>query len=77
MFPAAPDQSIMEVLEDAGYDILCSCLKGVCGSCETPLLGCAADHHDVVMSDGEKAANDRIMICVSRSKTGARLILDI
>lgn len=77
IFSVAPGQSIMEVLEDAGYDILCSCREGVCGSCDTALLSGVPEHRDSVMSNEEKARNDRIMICVSRSLRGDRLVLDI
>lgn len=72
-----PGQSIMEVLEDEGLDVLCSCREGVCGSCETALIAGAADHRDSVLSDDEKAQNSRVMICVSRSRTGERLVLDL
>lgn len=77
VFTVPPEQSIMEVLEEAGMDVLCSCREGVCGSCETALLGGTADHRDSVLSDDEKAQNSRIMICVSRSRTGERLVLDL
>lgn len=77
VFTVPPGQSIMEVLEEAGYDILCSCREGVCGSCETALVSGMADHRDSVLSDDEKAQNTRIMICVSRSRAGERLVLDL
>ncbi|GLV26976.1 PDR/VanB family oxidoreductase [Sphingobium sp. Cam5-1] len=77
VYTVTPGESIMEVLEDAGLDVLCSCREGVCGSCETALISGAADHRDSVLSDDEKAQNSRIMICVSRSRTGERLVLDL
>ena len=77
VFTVLPDQSIMEVLEEAGFDVLCSCREGVCGSCETGLLSGRADHRDSVLSDDEKERNDRLMVCISRSRTGERLVLDI
>lgn len=77
VFTVPPERSIMEVLEEAGYDILCSCREGVCGSCETTLVSGMADHRDSVLSDDEKAQNKRIMVCVSRSRTGERLVLDL
>lgn len=77
VFKVSPDQSIMEVLEEAGYDVLCSCREGVCGSCETALLSGRADHRDSVLSHDDKARNDRMMICISRSRDGERLVLDI
>lgn len=77
VFNVRPDQSIMEVLEEAGYDVLCSCREGVCGSCETGLLSGLADHRDSVLSDDEKERNDRLMVCISRSRNGERLVLDL
>lgn len=77
VFTVLPDQSIMEVLEEAGFDVLCSCREGVCGSCETGLLSGLADHRDSVLSDDEKERNDRLMVCISRSRNGERLVLDI
>ena len=71
-----PGRSIMEVLEMAGYQVLCSCREGVCGSCETKLVSGLADHRDSVLSDDEKLRNDRMMVCVSRSRDGGRLVLD-
>ena len=61
------DKSIFDALEEAGIDVLGSCMEGVCGTC---------DHRDSVLTDSEKAANESIMICVSRSRS-ERLVLDI
>ena len=52
-----------------------SCREGNCGTCETNVLGGEIDHRDQILDDDEKAANDVMMICVSRAK-GDRLILD-
>jgi ferredoxin-NADP reductase len=70
------DRSILEVLRDAGIDVLSSCEEGTCGSCELPVLSGTPDHRDCVLSEEEQAACDRMMICVSRSRS-ARLRLDI
>lgn len=70
------DKSILETLRDHGFDMMSSCEEGLCGSCETVLLAGVPDHRDMVMTDAEIAANDKIMICVSRAK-GGRLVLDI
>jgi ferredoxin-NADP reductase len=69
------DKSIYEVCEDAGVDVLGSCMEGVCGTCECDLLEGEGDHRDSVLNDAEKAANQTIMICVSRSRS-ERLVLD-
>ncbi|MEG9518321.1 PDR/VanB family oxidoreductase [Saccharopolyspora indica] len=70
------DKSILEVVEDAGIQILSSCQEGTCGTCETALLEGVADHRDSVLTDDERAANDTMMICVSRA-CSSRLVLDL
>ena len=70
------DRSILEVVQDAGVNALSSCLEGVCGTCETPVVEGTPDHRDSLLSDEEKAAGDYMMICVSRSNS-ARLVLDL
>jgi ferredoxin len=71
-----PDRSILEVVEEAGVGVLSSCAEGTCGTCETPVLEGEPDHRDSVLDDEEKAANDCMMICVSRS-CSQRLVLDL
>ncbi len=71
----AAGQSIIDALEHAGRRVLTSCREGNCGTCETNVLGGEIDHRDQILDDDEKAANDVMMICVSRAK-GDRLILD-
>ncbi|HVV14480.1 PDR/VanB family oxidoreductase [Amycolatopsis sp.] len=70
------DRSILEVAEDAGIPVLSSCQEGTCGTCETPVLDGIPDHRDSVLTAEEQAANDTMMICVSRA-CGRRLVLDL
>ncbi|MBS9376284.1 PDR/VanB family oxidoreductase [Rhodococcus sp. B50] len=70
------DKTILDVLLDNGIDVLSSCEEGTCGSCETPVLSGTIDHRDTVLEPSEKAAHDRLMICVSRA-TCERLVLDL
>ncbi|KAA9156775.1 oxidoreductase [Amycolatopsis acidicola] len=70
------DRSVVEVLHDAGIDVPVSCREGVCGTCETAVLDGIPDHRDVVLSDEERACNDCMFPCVSRSLT-PRLRLDL
>lgn len=70
------DRSILEVVEDAGVPVLSSCREGTCGTCETPVLGGLPDHRDSLLTDEEQAANETMMICVSRS-CGRKLVLDL
>jgi vanillate O-demethylase ferredoxin subunit len=76
IFAVAPDQSIIEALEDAGVDLIYDCQRGDCGICQTEVLEGIPDHRDVVLSDEEKASNKVMQICVSRAKT-PRLVLDL
>ena len=71
-----PDRSILAVVEEAGVGVLSSCAEGTCGTCETAVLEGVPDHRDSVLDDDERAANDCMMICVSRACT-ERLVLDL
>jgi ferredoxin len=75
-FEITSDQSILEVLEEAGIPILGSCYEGVCGTCEARLLEGTADHRDSVLSEAERDAGEVMLVCVSRSRT-ERLVLDL
>ncbi|MFR9801469.1 PDR/VanB family oxidoreductase [Pseudonocardia sp. RS010] len=70
------DRSVLDVVEEAGVGILSSCREGTCGTCETGVLEGVPDHRDSVLAPDEQAANDAMMICVSRS-CSARLVLDL
>jgi ferredoxin-NADP reductase len=71
-----PGKSILRVVEEAGIELLWSCTEGTCGTCETAVLAGQVDHRDSLLTDEERAANDTMLICVSRA-AGPRLILDI
>ncbi|OHV25710.1 ferredoxin [Parafrankia soli] len=71
-----PELSILEAVENAGLQVLSSCVEGICGSCETTVLEGLVDHRDSLLTDDERDANDTMMICVSRAKNG-RLALDL
>jgi ferredoxin-NADP reductase len=70
------DKTIYEACEEAGVDVLGSCMEGVCGTCECDMIEGEGDHRDSVLNDAEKEANDTIMICVSRARS-ERLVLDL
>ncbi len=71
-----PDRSIFNVILDAGISVLGSCHEGICGTCEQIVLEGEVDHRDSVLSASEQAANDAMMVCVSRCLTD-RLVLDM
>lgn len=71
-----PDQSILDALATAGIRVKKSCEQGVCGTCLCDVLDGIPDHRDKFLTDDEKADNDQIVACCSRSKT-PRLVLDL
>jgi ferredoxin len=71
-----PDRSIFDVVQDAGISVLGSCHEGICGTCEQIVLEGDVDHRDSVLSESERAANDAMMVCVSRCFSD-RLVLDL
>jgi ferredoxin-NADP reductase len=71
-----PELSVLEAVENAGIPVLSSCTEGTCGTCETDVLEGDVDHRDSILTEEERAANETMMICVSRCR-GRRLVLDI
>lgn len=71
-----PGQSMASVLQAAGIAIEMSCQSGVCGTCLTSVLDGTPDHRDLLQTEEEKAANSRVTVCCSRSRTRT-LTLDI
>lgn len=69
-------ESALTVLREAGIKIPTSCGDGVCGSCETGVLSGVPDHRDSILSEEERADNDYMMLCVSRS-VSPELVLDL
>jgi ferredoxin-NADP reductase len=71
-----PDLTVLEALGRAGVEVLSSCRRGVCGTCETTVLEGRPDHRDALLDDDERDAADCMYVCVSRSCTD-RLVLDL
>jgi vanillate O-demethylase ferredoxin subunit len=65
----AAGQSILDALIAVGVEPPNSCREGICGTCETRVLCGTPDHRDLVLSEAEKAAGDRMMICCSGAKS--------
>ncbi|NRP51723.1 MULTISPECIES: PDR/VanB family oxidoreductase [unclassified Marinobacterium] len=63
------DQTIAEVLEDAGVFVPLSCESGVCGTCLVDVVSGEPDHRDLYQSEEEQASNRQMTVCCSRSKT--------
>ncbi|WP_439541920.1 PDR/VanB family oxidoreductase [Hyphomicrobium sp.] len=72
------DESILQALESAGLEPPYLCRGGACGQCETGVVNCDGNilHYDHYLTDEEKQAGRKIMICVSRIK-GSNITLDL
>ncbi|MFM0500736.1 PDR/VanB family oxidoreductase [Paraburkholderia caffeinilytica] len=69
-------KALLDVLLEADVDVEYSCREGLCGACETRVLGGCPDHRDSVLTQSERAAGKTMMICVSGAKSGT-LVLDL
>lgn len=71
-----PGKSILDCLIEICAEPPYSCREGICGTCEVKVLEGQPDHRDLVLSDSERAANDRMLVCCSGARS-ARLVLDL
>ncbi|WP_374675115.1 2Fe-2S iron-sulfur cluster-binding protein [Ideonella sp.] len=69
-------QTIVQALAAAGVEVMTSCEQGVCGTCLTRVLAGQPDHRDSYLTPEERAANDQMLVCCSRSRS-PRLVLDL
>ena len=67
---------IVDALGEHEIIIPVSCEQGICGTCLTGVLEGEPEHNDVFQTDEEKAANDQMTLCCSRSKSDL-LVLDL
>jgi len=72
----SPEETILSALKRVGIPVATSCENGVCGSCLTGVLDGKPEHRDLVLTDTEKAMNNRVAVCCSRSQS-KRLVLDL
>ncbi|MDJ0357323.1 PDR/VanB family oxidoreductase [Paenarthrobacter sp. PH39-S1] len=68
--------SCLKVLRESGVNVDWSCSEGVCGTCETEVLEGEPDHRDSVLTAEERAANETMMICVSRAHS-PKIVLNL
>jgi ferredoxin-NADP reductase len=71
-----PGDTILEAVRAAGIEAPSSCEQGVCGACETKVLEGVPDHHDHILSPGERKENKTMMICCSGALS-EKLVLDL
>lgn len=71
------NQSVLDAVLAVAPDTPFSCTAGFCGTCETKVLAGEVEHRDELLSEAERQANASMMICVSRSRCGSKLVLDL
>jgi ferredoxin-NADP reductase len=71
-----PGVSVLDAVRAEIPGVMSSCEQGVCSACETAVLAGLPDHRDSILTAKERAANNYMMICVSRALT-PRLVLDL
>jgi vanillate O-demethylase ferredoxin subunit len=66
------DRTALDVLAEAGIEVMSDCLRGECGLCLVDVLDTEGplDHRDVFLSDRQRATNAQMCLCVSRSAGG-------
>jgi ferredoxin-NADP reductase len=69
-------QTIVDALESINIFVETSCGEGVCGTCMIDVISGEPDHRDQVLSASERASNNVICCCISRSKSQV-LVLDL
>ncbi len=71
------DVSILDALLADGIPVLWDCRRGECGLCPQNIVSSDGpiEHHDRYLSEDEKASNETLCICVSRTR-GSELVLD-
>lgn len=76
VFQVPADKTILEVLQENGCEPMYDCKRGECGVCQVDVLEGTPDHRDYYLSESERAENNVIHVCISRSRSG-RLVLDL
>ncbi|MBR1202773.1 MULTISPECIES: PDR/VanB family oxidoreductase [unclassified Bradyrhizobium] len=64
------DRSMLDVLNEAGHEVISDCRRGECGVCAIDVVDVdgAIDHRDVFFSDHQKQESRKICACVSRAR---------
>jgi len=64
------DRSMLDVLNEAGHEVISDCKRGECGVCAIDVVDIDGeiDHRDVFFSDHQKRENRKICPCVSRAR---------
>ncbi|MBR0897425.1 oxidoreductase [Bradyrhizobium tropiciagri] len=64
------DRSMLDVLNEAGHEVMSDCRRGECGVCALDVIDVDGeiDHRDVFFSDHQKQESRKICACVSRAR---------
>lgn len=64
------DRSMLDVLNEAGHEVMSDCRRGECGVCAIDVVDVDGeiDHRDVFFSDHQKRESRKICACVSRAR---------
>ena len=67
------DRSMLEVLEEAGVEVMSECRRGECGLCVMTVIAAEGeiDHRDVFLSEQQRAEGHKLCACVSRMAGGS------
>lgn len=70
-----PDETIADVLTEAGMILKLGCRGGGCGTCMVQVLEGTPEHHDVFLTETERRQG-KFLICCGRSLS-PRIVIDI
>ncbi|MES5486829.1 PDR/VanB family oxidoreductase [Bradyrhizobium sp. INPA03-11B] len=64
------DRSMLDVLNEAGHEVMSDCRRGECGVCALDVVDVDGeiDHRDVFFSEHQKRESRKICACVSRAR---------
>jgi cytochrome P450/ferredoxin-NADP reductase len=62
-----PNETALDCLERAGIQVQCACRAGSCGSCETRVIDGTPVYRNSIMTPGERAQAQVMMVCVDRA----------
>lgn len=69
-------ETMLDALLNAGVDVPFACSGGICGTCRVGVIDGLPDHHDLFLSDEEKATNRSVLVCCSGARSPV-LTLDL
>lgn len=73
VLPVPAHQSLLQVLQAHGVDLLSDCHEGYCGLCSVEVLEGQIDHRDAYLSAAEQGRGRVMQSCVSRARGRLKL----